>query len=160
VFGGIALVVAWVIWAELRARLQSIAALIAAALMLAALALSPKLIHVHAESGMGQHRVWADNGVDLFELIVPGKLFLMGEAFGEYGDATYRHFTRDVGGYVGLPLLLLAIVFLHARRSEKRMRFLAAMLLIVYVAALGPSLHFRVASKFARCRGSSSANDP
>ena len=101
------------------------------------------LVHVLVKSVLGQHRVWTDNGVDLFELIVPGRFFLMGGLFGRYGAAAYRHFTREVGGYVGLPLLLVAIVFFHARQGERRAHFLAAMFLIVYVAALGPSLHFR-----------------
>ena len=143
-FGATALGVAWLIWPERRARLQSIGALIAAALALTTIVLAPLLFHVLTGSGMGRHRVWADHGVDLFELIAPGKFFLLGDLFDRGGGgAAYDHFSRDVGGYVGLPILLLAIVFFRARWDERRVRFLAVMLAIIYVAALGPSLHLR-----------------
>ena len=142
-FGGIALGVAWLIWPERRARLQATAVLIATALTLTAIVLGPLMFHVLTGSGMGRHRVWADHGVDLFELIAPGKFFLLGDLFNFGGTVAYDHFSRDVGGYVGLPLIFVAISFFYARWGEGRVRFLAVMLAIVYGAALGPSIHVR-----------------
>ena len=78
IFGVAALGVAWMCWPERRAALRSLAMRISAALVLAVTALAPLLHHVLASSGMGRHRVWADTGADLFELIVPGGFFLLG----------------------------------------------------------------------------------
>jgi hypothetical protein len=113
-FGMTALLVAWITWPELRARLLSTAASLTVALFIAALALSPILVQVFAVSGMGRRRVWTDSGIDLFELIVPGRFLLMGEILGRYGAAAHQHFAREVEGYAGLPLLVLAIVFFRA----------------------------------------------
>lgn len=144
IFGAAALGVAWLCWPERRARLQAVARLIAVAVTLTAIVLGPLLFHVLTGSGMGRHRVWADHGADLFELLVPGNFFLLGDLLGRGGSAAgYGHFSRDVGGYVGLPLLVLAIVFFSSRWGERRVRLLAVMLAMVYIAALGPSLHWR-----------------
>jgi hypothetical protein len=144
IFGAAALGVAWMCWPERRGALRSLTILVIAALVLTAIALAPLLHHVLTSSGMGRHRVWADTGADLFELIVPGGFFLLGDLLGQgRGEGIYQHFTREVGGYVGLPLLVLTIAFLYSRRGERRARFFAAMLAIVYVASLGPSLHLR-----------------
>lgn len=144
VFGAVALGIAGLFWPELRARLRSTAALIVLALLVMAVVLSPTLPYVLSGSGLGRHRVWANHGADLFELFVPGRFFLLGILPGLSGDATsYAHFSRDAGGYIGLPMAIVAMFFFRQRWGERRARFLAAMLAIVYIASLGPTLHFR-----------------
>jgi hypothetical protein len=139
-FGAIALAATWMVWPERRAETERLGLLIVVSLIVTALVLSPLLIHVMRVSGMGRHRVWADHGADLFELFVPGRFFLLGSLF---SLPSYAHFTRDVGGYVGLPILLLVGLYFYQRRGERRTRLLAGLLVIIYVAALGPSLHWR-----------------
>ncbi len=141
-FGTIALLVAWIVWRDRRGDLVRSAKLVFIAIAVAALALAPILVPTFRASGMGRHHVWSDHGVDLLELLLPGSNFLLGRILGINADVIpYDHFARDLGGYVGLPILLVVAIFLLRSPNRERRRFLAAMLAISYVAALGPALH-------------------
>jgi hypothetical protein len=144
IFGSIALGVAWAVWRDRRPDILHTALLILLASGIAALVLSPILVETLAASGMGRHRVWSDHGVDLLELVVPGHGFLVGQLFGfDKIPEAYDHFSRDLGGYVGLPIVIVAGLFFATGRGSERRRFFAAMLAITYIAALGPALHLK-----------------
>ena len=143
IFGAIALGVACLIGRERRPDGRRTAVRIMIASGVAVLAATPILLPTLTASGMGRHRVWSDHGVDLLELLVPGHAFLLGELFHfDRIEPPYDHFSRDLGGYVGLPILIVAGLFFARRNKRERRRFFAVMLAITYVAALGPALHF------------------
>ena len=159
-FGTTALVIAWIIWPERRARLQSTAALIAVALLLAALAFSPMLVHVLTESGVGRHRVWTDNGADLFELIVPGKFFLVGRS--SAGVAARRR--TDI---LRATSAVMSACRYCSSRSFSAMRDGSSGARVFWLRCSRSSTSRRLGrrctfagSSSVRCRGSSSASCP
>jgi hypothetical protein len=80
---------------------------------------------------------------DLLGFVVPG----FGQALRTAGNlATFRSFTGpgvELGGYLGLPMVVLALVLLVRYRREALPRFCVLLALLVAVASLGPHLHVR-----------------
>ncbi len=66
-----------------------------------------------------------------------------------HGDVHWLHHLAvgpiqiSAGGYVGIPLLLVALVLAVTRWSSRIVRFLTCMLVFIVVASLGPALYLQ-----------------
>jgi hypothetical protein len=78
-------------------------------------------------------------GLDLAALVVPrpGRTF----GIGWLTHAAAGPHLESAGGYVGVPLLVLAILLAVTGWSSKLIRFLSCMLAVIVVAAIGPVLY-------------------
>ena len=138
--GALALLAAWALAGPVaRPRVTRLAGLAGLAwlgsLVLAAPFLAAALAHVPATF----HRRPGTTTIDLTALVVPR----LGQTFGlswlAKGAGQFHPASFD--GYVGIPLLLLALAFVVFCWSRRITRLLAVMLIVVIVGALGPALY-------------------
>jgi len=82
----------------------------------------------------------AATGLDLASLLLPRPQ----RTFGIYWlmDAASGPARSSEAGYIGLPLLVLAILLAVTYRHDRLVRFVTCMLAVVILAALGPSLYW------------------
>ncbi len=95
----------------------------------------------------------ADTNLDLLSLIVPRPTatcsWLAATSAGQCNDTTSLLHHLATGpipvsdaGYVGIPLLVVAVLLAVTGWSSRLVRFLACLLAIIIVASLGPALYF------------------
>jgi len=84
--------------------------------------------------------------LDLASLVVPSPGRTLGLSW--LAHAAALPVAESADGYVGIPLLLMALALAVTTWSNKLIRFLAVMLVIVIVAALGPVAHLGGARLF------------
>ncbi|MGH3300062.1 MAG: hypothetical protein ACRDOK_00035 [Streptosporangiaceae bacterium] len=82
----------------------------------------------------------ADTSLDLLSLVVPRPDRITGASW--LHDLAKAPVEVSLAGYVGLPLLALAVLLLVTGWSRRLVRFLACMLVVIIVASLGPALNF------------------
>ncbi len=144
IFGGLALAAAWAIGGhELRRHIEGLAAPIFFAYLGMAILVSPYLYYLLA--GFRPTPIYSPSwhSADLLNFVVPTPTVALGAAIGLFRRAA-AGFTSNLaeqGGYIGLPLLALALWFISERRRTLEARLLAVMLLITAAAAMGPRLH-------------------
>jgi hypothetical protein len=80
----------------------------------------------------------APRALDLASLVVPRSTNVQGFPWLYHLAAEPERVSA--AGYVGIPLLVLALVLAVTRWSSKLVRFLTCMLVFVFVASLGPAL--------------------
>ena len=85
------------------------------------------------------HRRPGATEIDLTALVVPR----LGQTFGLrwLAAAAGQQQVREFDGYIGIPLLLLALACAAFCWSRRITRFLAVMLIVVIAGALGPALY-------------------
>jgi hypothetical protein len=151
IFGGIALVAAWAMGEhDLRPRIEALAAPICFAYLGTAIILSPYLYYLFAGFRPTPIYSTSRHSTDLLNFLVPTRTVALGSAFALFRRAS-AGFTSDVAeqaGYIGLPLLAIAIWFTLERRRTLEARLLGLMLVVTAVAAMGPRLHVAGASYF------------
>jgi len=81
----------------------------------------------------------AVTGLDLASLVVPRPQRTYGIAW--LAHAASGPVNSSAAGYVGIPLLLLALLLAVTRWSSKIVRFLTCMLVLIVVAAFGPDVY-------------------
>jgi hypothetical protein len=137
----VALVLVAVFVPRVRERLVSIVAPLAGAYLLAALLVSPFLYYVAVGwSGEQQPRNTAFVG-DLVNFVVPTHV----EALGWWAGHLARHFpTNDAerGTYIGIPALVIVVLFARLRFRTPGGRFLLAAFALGLVATLGAWVTF------------------
>jgi hypothetical protein len=84
-------------------------------------------------------RLTATSGLDLASLIIPRPQRAFGIAW--LADAAHGPVRASEAGYVGVPLLLLVVLFAVTGWSSKMVRFLTCILAFIVVAAFGPALY-------------------
>ncbi len=151
IFGGLALAAAWAIGGdELRRRITGLAAPIFFAYLGMAILVSPYLYYLFA--GFRTIPIYSPSwhSTDLLNFVVPTTTVFLGAASAFFGRIA-TGFTSNLaeqGGYVGVPLLALAIWFAFERRRTLEARLLALMLIVIATAAMGPRLHIAGQSYF------------
>ena len=136
-FGGIALVTAYLLWPERRVALRRTALLVSVALAGTAVLVSPLLYYVFfRERTLPDHALEAFPA-DLLSFAVPGSLIAatperLGAGVPEWASGS---------PYVGLPLIALVAVFAWTYRRRQVARFAVAMFVVGAIAALGKALH-------------------
>ena len=143
-FGGAALALGFLLGPDHRPRLGSVLPEVAAGYALAGLVLSPYLV-VAVARGLAESPVYdfypTFYSIDALNLIVPTELTRFGRgSFGEVA-ATFSGNLSEQAGYVGVPLALLAVLFVAERRGDPSGKLLGALLALTTVAAWGPRLH-------------------
>jgi hypothetical protein len=79
------------------------------------------------------------SGLDLASLVVPRPGKTLGVSWLAHASAPLLGETGE--GYVGIPLLLIAVFLAVFAWSSRMTRFLIAMLLLIIIASLGPALN-------------------
>jgi hypothetical protein len=82
----------------------------------------------------------ADTSLDLLSLVVPRPDRITGMSW--LHDLAKGPVEVSAAGYVGVPLLALAVLLVVTSWSKRFVRFLTCMLVVIIVAALGPALTF------------------
>jgi hypothetical protein len=140
VFGLMALLVALFVFPPgTRRRLLSLCPLIACAYAWALLALSP---HLYYNFASGFPRTPLNDPVrhsaDLLNFVIPtGLTFFRPRQFAEIT----RHFTGEQTAYLGLPLVLIVLIFALWHWREPVGKLLIVTLGVICLATLGPKLH-------------------
>ena len=143
-FGAAALVVAWFAIPDMSERIRDLAILSAIALAVTVVALSPYLLRVIVASGLSSHPVWKTTpfGTDLLEVLVPTDTLMLGHLpLLATISGRYSHNGVENGAYLGLPIVVVVVLFLKSRWKRPETRFLAIMLATLYVASFGARLH-------------------
>jgi hypothetical protein len=130
-----------------RARIARIAGALACSYAIAAVAFSPYLYwQFLGPAPMRPPAVFhrPDQYVtDLLNLLVPTPINLFGGRLFSFVTAGFTGNLGEWNGYIGLPLMLIAVSsFVHASRSGRTLDlFLLTLTAAVIVLSLGPSLH-------------------
>jgi hypothetical protein len=123
-----------------RPRLASLVAPLTGAYVFAAVLVSPVLYYVVGGSGERPPRNTSFVG-DVLNFVAPTHV----EAVGWWADHLARHFPAndaERGTYVGIPLLVIIVLFARLRWRTRTGRFLLAALVLGLVATLGSWLTF------------------
>jgi hypothetical protein len=141
-FGSAALAAAFALMPSLRPRLLGAGMLIVLAYSGAALILSPFLYYAFAPGALPQGFYPSSFfSADLLSFFVPTPLTLV------QNSETARlasHLVGNLyenGAYFGLPLLILAAIYLWQHRREPQATLIAIVFGVIITAALGPVLH-------------------
>lgn len=143
-FGAIALALGWAFGAAAaRARLRALAAPLAAAYAICATAVAP-YIHFFFRPGHPRSPINSPGAysADLLNFIVPTPANLIGQ-LAPLAELSHRFpgAMVETCGCLGLPLIVIAIVYGRANWREARVRLLVWSVIIAAIAALGPRLH-------------------
>jgi hypothetical protein len=122
-----------------RPEVARLSRLVGLAYLLAIVAAAPYLVYALAHVPRGFVRSPAHSSLDLAGLVVPRT----GQTF---GLSWLAHLAAPLpvpgmDGYVGIPLLAIAVALAVVAWSRKLTRFLIVMLFLVILAALGPVVH-------------------
>jgi hypothetical protein len=141
-FGGAAILSGVIMVREARSRLMAAAIPIGLAYIIAALLLAPFWYYAFIKGSAPGEPVFPARlfSADLLSFVVPGQFILVQPSGAK---AVYSRFAGNLwenGSYMGIPLLMVAVIWLRQHRAEARARLLGVLLLIVSIAALGPVL--------------------
>ncbi|HEY2525026.1 MAG TPA: hypothetical protein VGI29_08200 [Candidatus Binataceae bacterium] len=143
-FGALALVAAWVLGdGDLRGLIAGLAAPIFFACLGMAILMSPYLWYMFA--GFRPLPIYSTSwhSTDLLNFVIPTPTVALGGAVGLFRRVS-SDFTSNVSeqaGYVGVPLLAIAIWFVLERWRTFEAGLFGATIAIVAAAAMGPRLH-------------------
>jgi hypothetical protein len=142
--GALALGVSYGLWPERRRQLVSLATIASATLVAVALLLGPYLFYMLRASGPGLHPVWSGTAqADLLEFVIPTRVMLFGQLPVLRDIAShysYNGYTWDSGAYAGLPMLVIAAVFLKSRWRRPSSKLSAMLIATIVMAMLGRHL--------------------
>ncbi|MGH7915310.1 MAG: hypothetical protein ACREPW_11795, partial [Candidatus Binataceae bacterium] len=144
-FGAIALALAAPAMAPReRRRLFATATLIAAAYTVAAIIVSPYLYYMFAfPTPSGEIFSPWHFAIDLASFVIPTAVNQLGRVSFFLPIAhQFRAEMAETGAYLGLPLILIVILFARERWNAPGGRFLTHMLIVICVLAMGPRLEF------------------
>jgi hypothetical protein len=136
-FGGLVLLAAYGLYAELRPRLRRTALMVAVALGGMAVLASPLIANVLFGGRTLPEQALTNFPADLLSFVVPGPLVAAAPGRLGLGEPDWA----SGAAYIGIPLLLVLAVVAWTRWRERRTRLAAAAFAITAVAALGPALH-------------------
>ena len=138
--GALALLAAWaLVGPATRPIVTRLAGLAGIAWLGSIVLAAPFLAAALANVPASFHRRRGATSIDLAGLVVPRR----GQDFGlsSLSAVADRLHAASFDGYVGIPLLVLALAFTVLCWSRRITRFLAVMLVVVVVGALGPALY-------------------
>jgi hypothetical protein len=143
-FGGLALAAGWTMSeGDLRRRIADLAPAIFFACLGMAIVVSPYLYYFFA--GFRAIPIYSPSwySTDLLNFMVPTGTIALGAAIDPFRRlaAFFTGNLSEQSGYVGLPLLAIAVWFVFERRRSFAARLLTLMLAVTAVAAMGPRLH-------------------
>jgi hypothetical protein len=137
VFGGFAVIAAYLLYPAQRGPLQRTARLVVVALGGTAILTSPFLFYVFFEERTLPGHALTEFPADLLSFVVPGPLVAVAA---ERVGATSAGWATGAS-YFGLPLLVLMAVFGWTYRRRRGARLVLVVFLVGAVATLGTALH-------------------
>ncbi|MGB3549421.1 MAG: hypothetical protein WA993_01930 [Candidatus Binatus sp.] len=143
-FGAAALIVAWFTIPAISARIRDVAILSAMALAASIVVLTPYLYRVVVASGLSSHPLWNTTpfSTDLLEMFIPTSTLMLGHLAPLHAiSSRYSHNVIENGAYIGIPLVVIVVLYLKSRWKRPEARFMAIMLAMLYVASYGARLH-------------------
>ena len=151
IFGGLALAAAWAMGErDLRRRIAELAPAIFFSYLGTAVLVSPYLYYLFA--GFRAIPIYSPSwySTDLLNFLVPTGTVALGAAIDPFRRvaALFTGNLAEQSGYLGVPLLAIAVWFVFERRRTFEARLLALMLVVTAVAAMGPRLHVAGRSYF------------
>jgi hypothetical protein len=142
--GLLGLGIAFALWPERRRQFVSLALSAAVALSAVTALLSPYLYYMLHASGPGLHPVWSGTAqADLLEFVIPTRVMMLGQLPVLRDIAShysYNAYTWDSGAYAGLPMLVIAAVFLKSRWHRPSSKLSAILIATIVMAMLGRHL--------------------
>ncbi|HQU04726.1 MAG: hypothetical protein B7Z75_03285 [Acidocella sp. 20-57-95] len=139
--------VAWLIFLlfgrhELRPRLFGLARDLVLTCIVALICASPFLFYLYAALPVPARDLDAAfvYSVDPLNIVIPTTITQLGGMQFAAISAHYLGGIAEQGAYVGLPMLLLVTLYLHAQRARPMTRALAICLIFCLVLSLGPRL--------------------
>jgi hypothetical protein len=139
-FGGLTLVMAYVLRAYDRPALLDTARWLVAAYALAGLVLSPFLIAMlepHSTPEYVDPRTFVN---DVYSVFVPGELELGGDTLRGWWDGLGFDYRAGGAAYLGLPLLALIVAFTWRGRRNRRVLLVVFAFVMCLVASFGARL--------------------
>ncbi len=151
IFGALAMATAWALGGDdLRRRLAELAATVFVAACATALIVSPYLYYLFA--GFRAVPIYSPSrhSIDLLNFFVPTSTDALGAAIDPFRrlSSAFTGNLSEQSGYIGAPLLAIALWFLWQSRRRFEARLLGLMLIVVAVGAMGPRLHLAGQSHF------------
>jgi hypothetical protein len=144
ILGAAALAVVWMFaQSDLRKRIQTVAPPIFLAYLVTAAVVSPWLYYMFVDFRHKPLRSSNEHSADLLSLVIPTQTIELGDMSDFFRNLSSR-FTSNIfenGGYVGVPLLIIAVCFAVSRWRTLTGKALTLMLAITIVMAMGPWLH-------------------
>jgi len=137
---GAALVLAYLFLPERRTRLRASLRPLAGAYCLAGLVAAPMLYFALSnprESGFTPPGAWL---ADIANLVIPTHVEALGAGWSESVSAHFPGNSTEQGVYLGLPILIILVLFAWERRRSPGGRFLVAFIAVAAYASLGPEL--------------------
>jgi Tfp pilus assembly protein PilF len=146
IFGGLILVIAWLIAGAGESRVQCgrLIKLTVLALCACAVIVSPWLLAMLRASPHVGHSIFkpAEFSADLANFLIPTKLTaLMGGTFLRYSHSFNGNITEQ-GSYLGLPLIAICGLYAWEFRRTRMARLLMIAAVIMFVMSLGPDLRW------------------
>ncbi len=144
-FGAITLAVAMVVTPEARPRLYDLIKSIALSLAIAIVVLAPYLFYIVLAGPFGGP-LWRSVSLsaDIANAVIPGSPLFLRQVFefGRNDEWMPQSFVENGIGYIGLPLIAIAIVFGYSRWRDPVGKLIAIVMATIYLLCLGPRLHF------------------
>jgi hypothetical protein len=144
ILGAAALAVVWVFGqSNLRRRIVALAAPISLAYLAAAVVVSPWSYYMFADFRHTPLRSSNEHSADLLSLVIPSQTIELGDMSDFFRNLSSK-FTSNIfenGGYVGVPLLIIAVWFAVSHWRTLAGKVLTLMLAITIVMGMGPWLH-------------------
>ena len=135
-----ALVLALVVAPDRRRRLLTMAAPLATAYVLAGVLAAPFLYYLIAGFRTSAVHPPQDYVTDLLNLVVPTKLTLSAHGWAGSIARNFHGTDEEEGAYLGVPTLLIVVLFAWTRRRTAGGRLLVLSFLLAVLAALGSEL--------------------
>lgn len=135
-----AVVVAGIVSPAIRPRLRSLVVAITGAYLIAAVLVSPLLYSIGSSYGTTSLNLPEDYSSDLLNTVIPTGLSLSGA---HWATALVHFPTNDAeaGGYLGLPTLVILVLFARRRWRTPGGRFLLASVALALVASFGTAFY-------------------
>src|SRR5207237_155565 len=125
---------------DARARLRSSLAPIAAGYLIGGVLAAPLLVYVLHGGLAGSFSDAPSSRSDLANFVLPTRVIGIGGSSFASVTAHFPHSDTEAGAYLGLPTLLIVVLFALRGRRGAAARFLVASLLVLSLIALGTVL--------------------
>ncbi len=148
-FGGCALALAYLFCRKLRGGIAALVRALLAAGTAAAVVSSPYLYYaLSSRSTLSWRQIGNEYSADPLNYVLPTPVTWLGHglvasvanSFNSLDGGLHGNFSES-GAYVGIPLLCAVIAYLVGVRRSAHAKVLIAMLVLLFIASLGPFLH-------------------
>jgi hypothetical protein len=138
-----ALVGAFAFVPSMRARLRTLPQPLVGAYLIAGVITSPLLGYAVAHFQRESINKPADFPADLVNLLVPTRLTALSTGWTHNTSVLFAGNTAENGAYLGLPLIVILVIFAWTKRGSAQARLLTLLIGLGVLCELGTALHTR-----------------